>query len=299
MHDEIRAARAALTQTVEPLDGEAVALIREVGPVDALRVIRRELPAPIGYERAVVRWGGWRPLPEPEALLARAAEYGGGFIIPEDLGWPEGFAELGTAAPIGLWYSGDIEALREPAMTGAVIGSRDATAYGLTVGADVANALRKNGYTVCSGLAYGIEGHALATALHTGSTGLPAVGVAATGIDRTYPSGNADLVAQLRETGLILSELAPGLAPTRSRLIARNRLIAALAGVVCLVEASPRSASLETARIADRLSRRVLGVPGPLYSLTSSGVHALLSDGTAECLTGTHDVVTTLHDGTE
>ncbi len=133
-----------------------------------------------------------------------------------------------------------------------------------------------------SGLAYGIDAHAHRAAL-AGSQGEgPAtLAVLAGGLDRDYPSGNADLAAAIRVNGLTLSELPPGSAPTRSRFLQRNRIIAALAGVTCVVEARWRSGALNTAHHAETIARPVAAVPGSVRSANSEGCHPLLKEGAA------------------
>jgi DNA processing protein len=101
------------------------------------------------------------------------------------------------------------------------------------------------------------------------------------GLDRDYPSGNADLAAAIRGNGLTLSELPPGSAPSRARFLQRNRIIAALAGVTCVVEARWRSGALNTAHHAETIARHVAAVPGSVHSANSAGCHRLLKEGAA------------------
>ena len=144
----------------------------------------------------------------------------------------------------------------------------------------MAYGLAQRGICVISGLAYGIDAHAHRAAL-AGSQGEgPAtLAVLAGGLDRDYPSGNADLAAAIRGNGLTLSELPPGSAPTRHRFLQRNRIIAALAGVTCVVEARWRSGALNTAHHAETIARHVAAVPGSVHSANSAGCHRLLKEG--------------------
>jgi DNA processing protein len=146
----------------------------------------------------------------------------------------------------------------------------------------MAYGLAQRGICIVSGLAYGIDAHAHRAAL-AGSQGEgPAtLAVLAGGLDRDYPSGNADLAAAIRGNGLTLSELPPGSAPTRYRFLQRNRIIAALAGVTCVVEARWRSGALNTAHHAETIARHVAAVPGSVHSANSAGCHRLLKDGSA------------------
>jgi DNA processing protein len=111
------------------------------------------------------------------------------------------------------------------------------------------------------------------------------VAVLACGVDRAYPPGNRELLRHLRENAAVVSELPPGCAPTRVRFLSRNRLIAALSQGTVVVEAAVRSGALNTAGWAMRLNRPVMGVPGPVTSAPSEGVHELLRTGGATLVT--------------
>lgn len=138
-----------------------------------------------------------------------------------------------------------------------------------TLGASLAD----RGWTVVSGAAYGVDGAAHRGALAAeGAT----VAVLASGVDYAYPRGHTELIGRVAEQGLVIAELPPGDHPSRSRFIMRNRLIAALTRGTVVVEAELRSGSLVTARRAAGLGRFTMGVPGPVTSGLSAGVHQLL-----------------------
>jgi DNA processing protein len=140
---------------------------------------------------------------------------------------------------------------------------------------------------VVSGGAYGIDGAAHRGALAArGAT----VAVLACGVDRPYPRGHTALIARIAEQGLVVGELPPGDHPTPSRFILRNRVIAALTRGTVVVEAASRSGSLSTARAAQRLGRFTMGVPGPVTSALSAGVHELLR-GEATLVTDAAEVI--------
>jgi DNA processing protein len=107
------------------------------------------------------------------------------------------------------------------------------------------------------------------------------VAVLACGVDRPYPRGHARLITRIAEQGLVIGELPPGDHPTPSRFVLRNRVIAALTRGTVVVEAARRSGSLATARAARRLGRFTMGVPGPVTSGLSTGVHQLLREEAA------------------
>ena len=186
---------------------------------------------------------------------------------------------------------------RDPSNCAALAGSRDCTSYGAAVTGDIAYSLAQRGICVIAGLAYGIDAHAHRAAL-AGSTGEgPAtIAVLAGGLDRDYPSGNADLAAAIRANGLTLSELPPATAPTRCRFLQRNRIIAALAGVTCVVEARWRSGALNTAHHAETIGRQVAAVPGSVHSANSAGCHRILRGNAAFLVSDAADVAEILAD---
>lgn len=192
---------------------------------------------------------------------------------------------LGEDAPERLWVRGDIDALTTRPNI-ATVGVRAATAYGEHIAASLASDLART-HTIVTGGAYGIDAAATRAALSVGSR--PVV-VAASGVDRTYPQGHADLFEQVaREGGAIVSEVEPGEAPTKYGFIRRQRLTAALAAGAVIVEAGWRSGSLDVATWTRKLGRPVGAVPGPLTSVTSSGTHKLIRTG-ATLITSADDV---------
>jgi DNA processing protein len=110
-------------------------------------------------------------------------------------------------------------------------------------------------------------------------------------VDRAYPVAHRGLLDHLAAEGAVVSELAPGCAPTRLRFLARNRLIAALTRGTVVVEAALRSGALNTANWAGRLNRPLLGVPGPVTSAPSQGVHQLIRSGAATLVTSGEEVL--------
>ena len=138
------------------------------------------------------------------------------------------------------------------------------------------------------GAAFGIDQAAHRGALAVGG---PTVAVLACGADRAYPAAHGPLIDAVAATGAVVSELAPGCAPTRLRFLARNRLIAALTRGTVVVEAALRSGALNTANWAGRLNRALMGVPGPVTSAPSQGVHELIRAGAAALVTSPADVL--------
>ena len=163
-----------------------------------------------------------------------------------------------------------------------MVGSRSATTYGADVAGQLSSELATAGVTVVSGAAYGID-----VAAHRGALAGrgPTVAVLACGADRVYPAGNQHVIDFIARTGLVASEVPPGCAPTKLRFLSRNRIIAALSAGTVVVEAAARSGALNTAHWATRLGRVVMGVPGPVTSAPSEGVHELLRTGEAQLVT--------------
>ncbi|MET3172875.1 UNVERIFIED_ORG: DNA processing protein [Arthrobacter sp. UYCu721] len=294
-----RTARAALTRLFEPGDTVGRALVAKHGAYPALRIAIGARPAYAfgdvtadelaeGLSRWVLRVHDL----EPEKDLATIERLGGGFLIPGDEHWPVALNDL-SDVPLGLWYRGNISngipALEKCV---AVTGSRDCTSYGASVTGDISYGLAQRGICVISGLAYGVDAHAARAALAGGQDTQPAtIAVVAGGLDRDFPSANADLAAAIRGNGLTLSELPPGTAPTRHRFLQRNRIIAALSGVTCVIEARSRSTAMGTARLAGLLGRGVAAIPGSVHSMNSQGCHALIKDGAAALVTDIDDVM--------
>jgi DNA processing protein len=169
-----------------------------------------------------------------------------------------------------------------------VVGSRSATTYGASVAGDLAAGLARAGQTVVSGAAHGIDQAAHRAALATRG---PTVAVLACGADRVYPAAHERLLAYIADVGVIVSEAPIGGAPTRIRFLARNRLIAALSQGTVVVEAAVRSGALNTASWASALGRVVMGVPGPVTSEPSAGVHQLIRGRDALLVTRADEVL--------
>jgi DNA processing protein len=191
--------------------------------------------------------------------------------------------------PPGLFLRGgaDTEMLSRPAV--AIVGARACSAYGAGVARMLGRELAAAGLVVVSGLARGVDGEAHRGALEAGVAGAT-VAVLGCGIDRIYPAGHARLAAEIAESGLVVSEYAPGVEPAPWRFPARNRIVAGLAAATIVIEARDGSGALITADFALEEGREVLAVPGEITSALSAGSNALLRLG-ATPLTRTEDVL--------
>lgn len=176
--------------------------------------------------------------------------------------------------PALLYCRGDLSLLSSP--TVALIGSRAATEYGQRVAARLAAELAPLGLTVVSGAAYGIDAAAHRGALRSGGGTIAVLGC---GVDVVYPRSHADLFREIMAQGLLLSEYPLGTPPEGFRFPARNRIISGLARGVVVVEATEKSGSLITARLALDQGREVFAVPGRIDSPKSAGTHRLIQQG--------------------
>ena len=179
--------------------------------------------------------------------------------------------------PAVLHVLGDLAALELPEAV-AIVGARRATSYGLEVSRALGRGLSRAGVPVVSGLALGID-----AAAHEGALEGPArpVAVLAAAPDVPYPSRNRRLHAAVADRGAVVSELPPGSSAFRWCFVARNRIVAALAQVVVIVEAAERSGSLTTADFAADLGCTVAAVPGRVTNRTAAGTNALIQSGAA------------------
>jgi len=290
--DPERAARVVLSRVGEPGDPRLTGLVAELGAEAVLASLQEQSATGQLKDDLAARLADV----DPRAELERARRQGIRFITPADDEWPRPVDDLEHASclherggvPIALWAKGPgrIDALVTHAV--AVVGSRSATTYGAAVAGDIGAVLGEAGHTVVSGAAFGID-----NAAHRGALAVPGptMAVLACGVDRAYPAAHRRLLDYIAEVGVVVSEAAPGCAPTRIRFLARNRLIAAFARGTVVVEAAIRSGALNTANWTAGLSRTLMGVPGPVTSAPSAGVHQLIRMRGALLVTDGHEVL--------
>ncbi|MEW6218396.1 MAG: DNA-processing protein DprA [Thermodesulfobacteriota bacterium] len=213
------------------------------------------------------------PRQEADRILARSARLGARILTWEAEDYPENLRTI-PDPPLVLHILGNI--LAEDRLAVAMVGSRDASGYGLAVANRLAAGLAGCGVAVVSGLARGIDGAAHQGALAAGGRTLAVLGC---GLDRIYPPAHAALFREIAGKGAIVTELPLGTRPSPWHFPARNRIISGLALGVVVVEASGRSGSLITATLALDQGREVFAVPGRVDSATSEGTHRLLQQG--------------------
>lgn len=194
------------------------------------------------------------------------------FLQPEDDRFPSRVKELYPECS-GLYIRGNPEVLR----TGiAIIGARKATPYGLRVAALIGQWASELGFTVFSGCARGCDQAAQQSALDSGGR---AVGVMGCGADVIYPSNAQDILESIVQNGALVSEYGWGSPPMKYRFRQRNRLLAALASLVVVVEARVPSGTFSAVNHALELGTPVAAVPGSIFSFDSAGPNRIIGDG--------------------
>lgn len=221
-------------------------------------------------ERALATLAGARALAGRE--LERAERLGARVVTLDDPAYPPVLRQLTLPPPV-LYVRGELP----PGPAVAIVGSRRADAYGHEAAELFARALAAAGVTVVSGFARGVDAsaHRAALAAEGGRT----VAVLGCGLGVDYPRGHERLGDEIAARGAVVAELPCGAPPRSWHFPVRNRVIAALAGGTLVIQASPRSGSLITARHALDLGREVWAVPGRIFDERSLGPHALIRDG--------------------
>jgi DNA processing protein len=226
----------------------------------------------------------WLPRFSKQSLvqtLQRSKQLGLSITLREDNNWPAGLDDLRFGAPAVIFSQGKSDALGKLANGVSIVGSRACTSYGSQVVEKITAELSFAKRSTVSGGAVGIDSHVHNQSLRNS---LPTVAVMAGGLDRKYPSSNSKMFQEIMRDGAVISELAPGVAPSRWRFLQRNRLIAALTPITVVVEAGIRSGSIRTAHNALELNRDLYAVPGPVTSAASAGTNYLIAEGKAKAL---------------
>jgi DNA processing protein len=284
MADATSRARAWLTLTLVPGLGPARAhrLVERCGSPEAVCALSPAALANAGVTDAVA--AGWAPASELAGReLERLAGLGASLRAWDDADYPARLRAIADP-PLVLAVRGGLDA---DELAVAVVGARRASAYGRRVAEELAHGLAAVGLTVVSGLAAGIDAAAHRGALAArGRT----VAVLATGIDGVYPPWHAGLAREVAAGGALVSEFACGTPPLPHHFPRRNRLISGLALGTVVVEATPGSGSLITARCALEQGREVFAVPGPVGVALHDGTHQLIRQG-ATLVRGVDDVL--------
>ncbi len=274
---------------------------------DWLRLVRSDNVGPRTFRALIDRYGSARAALEALPELARrgGAQRPARLATPEEIegelesarrldirflaiseaDYPPLLREIDSAPPL-LACRGRIEALQQPAV--AIVGSRNASAAGLTFADRLARGLGRAGYVVVSGLARGIDQRAHRASLETG-----AVGVLAGGHAKPYPSEAVPLIERMVEFGAVVSEMPIGQEPRGRDFPRRNRIVSGLSLGAIVVEAARGSGSLITARFALEQNRQVFAAPGSPLDPRAEGTNDLLKQGATMC-TAVEDVTAAL-----
>ncbi|TAF04519.1 MAG: DNA-protecting protein DprA [Nostocales cyanobacterium] len=213
----------------------------------------------------------------PEQLLIQHQQINPNFWTPADAEYPQLLKEISTPPAI-LYYRGEVDlqenAAQKPLV--GIVGTRKPTEYGIKWTRQISTALAKNGFTVVSGMAEGIDSESHTAAMKAGGRTIAVVG---TGVDVIYPYKNKDLYKEILKSGIVISEYPAKTAPNRTHFPRRNRIIAGLSRAVLVMEAGTKSGALITANYANEFCRDVYALPGRVDDEPSQGCLKLISQG--------------------
>jgi DNA processing protein len=218
-----------------------------------------------------------------EGEMAKAARMGCRIVTQTDARYPALLLQIPDPPPY-LYVLGETAAF--PVCV-AMVGSRHATSYGLSTTRRLSNDLARRDITVVSGLARGIDTAAHEGALQGGGT---TVAVLGSGLANIYPRENADLCRRIAAQGAVISEFPLEAGPDPHHFPQRNRIISGMSLGTVVVEATRRSGSLITARMALEQNREIFAVPGSVNSFKSMGTHSLIKEG-AKLVTHVGDIL--------
>lgn len=267
------------TDMKEKISWLRLARTENVGPVTFYRLLETYGSAGKAIEALpdlAKRGGRTKPLiavalTQVEREYQALKKFGGDILCAGEAGYPVSLAAIDDAPPV-ITYTGDIKLLGNACV--GIVGSRNASLNGRKFTEKLARDLGASGASVISGLARGID-----TSAHAGSLETGTVAVLGGGLDIIYPPENKDLYAQIREKGLVLAESPFGQQPFAQSFPRRNRIISGLSQGVVVVEATFKSGSLITARMAGEQGRDVFAVPGHPLDPRAEGPNALIRDG--------------------
>lgn len=276
----------------------ALNLIEKVGPVRVRHLVEHfgsaseilsagvdalvRVPG-VGSETAAAI-AGWESTVDLSGELRRIREYGCGILVGSDEGYPPALREI-YDPPLVLYVRGRLEERDRNAV--ALVGSREATAYGTEVARRLAYQLAASGVTVVSGGARGVD-----TAGHQGALSARGrtIAVMGTGLDRVFPAENAALYERIASQGAILTQFPFGRPADKQSFPIRNRIVAGMSLGTVVVEAGLSSGALITVNFALEYGRQVFAVPGRIDSPRSKGCHDLIKKGATLC-EGVEDIL--------
>lgn len=284
----------------------ALSLVPGIGPAGFAQLIREHRTAAAAWAAGSSGVAGAARLPVTTAgafdelrrsdprdlarqVVARTEAAGGRVITVLDDGYPPALLTLDPRPPT-LYIVGDDRALHERAV--AIVGTRRASGYGLSVASEIASDLALAGVVVVSGLALGVDGAAHRSAVDADGR---SIAVLPSPLDRIYPPRHRALARDIvRHGGALITEVPVGAAVGRPDFARRNRVIAGLSEAVVVVEAPDRSGALLTATAALATGRELYAVPGPIDAMSSRGTNRLIADKQAEIVTSSAALLRTI-----
>ena len=208
-----------------------------------------------------------------DKVWARIVSQGIKILTWQDETYPQRLKEIEQPPPV-LYLRGDY--LPDDLYAVAIVGTRRVTPYGRQITEELSSFLARNGITVVSGLARGVDAIAHQTALKGGGR---TIGVLGSGVDKIYPPEHRQMAEQMMTQGAVISDYAPGTPPDASNFPPRNRIISGLSLAVVVIEAGETSGALITAEFAAEQGREVFAVPGSILAPQSKGTNKLIRNG--------------------
>ena len=263
----------------EKLDWLRLSRTENVGPITFYKLIDQYGTAAKALEilpELAKKGGRKRPLVAPptdaiEKEYTKLKKLGGGFVCAHEKDYPLALAATDDAPPI-LSYLGHLDMVKPPCL--GIVGARNASLNGRRFAQKLARELGEAGQIIVSGLARGID-----TAAHEGALKTGTIAVVAGGIDVVYPRENQKLYEQIIDYGLILAESPLGMEPIARHFPKRNRIVSGISSGIVVMEATIKSGSLITARMAGEQGRDVYAVPGYPLDPRAQGPNKLIQDG--------------------
>lgn len=223
-----------------------------------------------------------------EDLTQKIVSQGIQVITWDDPAYPEQLRQI-TQSPFVLYIKGEL--VNEDDWAVAIVGTRRYSDYGRQITENISHTLARNGITIISGLARGIDGIAHQAALEAGGRTIAVLG---SGVDITYPPEHRDLGEDISRQGALISDYPLGTPPDGSNFPPRNRIISGLSKAILVIEAGERSGALITATYAAEQGKDVFAVPGKITSPVSKGTNLLIKQG-AHPLLESQDILDVLN----
>ena len=254
-------------------------------PFDIFRAEETEIEQVSGLTERAKRALCDKSLERATEILDQCQREGIGVLTYDEEAYPRALREI-QKPPMLLYYRGNLPDFNRNLCVG-IVGTRSMSAYGMRQAYKMSYELASAGALVVSGMAKGIDGVAAAAALKAGGITVAVLGC---GVDVVYPSHHRNLSREIAQSGVILSEYAPGSRPNNYHFPMRNRIISGLSQATVVVEAGIGSGSLITAKDAILQGRDVFAIPANVGSKGADGTNGLLRDGARMALS-TDDVL--------